>query len=306
MAVHIRSNYPDIFDSLLAAIDTIYIQSRDLDETKAAYQKLFKVKSSDRQFENVTGFSGFPTIGQVGEAEEIPLIQVAQLYDKKFTHLKYAAAWQVSEEMQDDDQYELVATFARAFARSARFTKEVNLSNVFNNGFTAASEASADGSAIFATHTLWDGSTKANNVATDFGVAAAQTMFNHYATLTDDRGLRVKLTPKYILAHPNMRWVIEETMQSQYKPFVATNEINELSNSSLDSIYWAELTDTDAWYVSCDPDDLDGNGLRLYNRQDFTTSTDFDVRNLTLISVGRMRWSRGCIDWRQVYGSTGA
>lgn len=305
MTVHIRANFPDIFDSLLAAIDTIYIQSRDLDETKAGYKKLFKIKTSDRQFENVTGFSGFPTIGNVGEGDEVPLYSVAQLYDKKFTHLKWAGAWQVTEEMQDDDQHELVASFARAFARSARFTKEVNLANVFNDGATAA-EKSADGSNIFATHTLWDGSTKSNSVATDFGVAAAQAVFNHFATLTDDRGIRIKLSPKYIVANPAMRWVIEETMKSDYKPFVATNEINELSNESLSSIYWAEITDTDAWYVSTDPDDLDGNGLRLYNRKEFTTSSEFDVRNLTAISVGRMRFSRGCVDWRQLYGSTGA
>lgn len=304
MAIHVRSNFPDVFDNLLAALDTVYIQSRDLDETKAAWKQLYSIKTSDRQFENVTGFTGFAQFQNVGEAVEVPLMNVAQLFDKKFTHLKWAGAWQVSEEMEDDDQYELVSNMGRAFARAFRFTKEVNLANVFNNG--ATTELAADGSAIFATHTLYDGSTKANGVATDFGVSAAQTMFNHFATLTDDRGIRVRVSPTMIVANPAMRWVIEETMKSEYKPFTATNEINELANETLKPIYWAEISDTDAWYVSADPDSLDGNGLRLYNRQEFTTSNDFDVKNLTMISVGRGRWSRGCIDWRQVYGSTGA
>jgi len=206
--------------------------------------------------------------------------------------------------MEDDDQYELIANMARAFARAFRFTKEVDFSNVFNNAF--ASETSADGSNILATHTLHDGSTIANNVATDFGVSAAQTMFNHFATLTDDKGLRVYLRPSVILAHPNMRWVIGETLRSDYKPASANNDINVLSEESLEEVYWPEITDTDAWFASAKPSDVNAMGLRAYDRQPFTTSTDFKVENLTMISVGRGRWSRGCVDWRQLYGSTGA
>lgn len=303
MALMVRSNFPDIFDSLLAAIDSVYIQSKDLDEKKAAWKKIFNVRSSDRQFENVTGFTGFPTFGSVGEGEEIPTINAAQLFDKKFTHTKFAAAWRVSEEMEDDDQYELVASFARAFSRSYRFTKEVNLSNVLNNATT--SETSADGSFWGATHTLYNGSTVANNVATDFGISAAQTMYNHFATLTDDQGIRIQLSPKYIVAHPAMRWVIGETLRSEYKPFTGDNTINVLNEETLQEIYWPEITDQDGWFVFTSPEDLNGNGLRMYNRQDFTVSTDFDVNNLTMVSVGRARWSRGVVDWRQGYVSTG-
>lgn len=83
MPVMVRSNFPDIFDSLLAAIDQIYIQSKDLDETKAPWKKAFAVRKSDRQFENVTGFTGFPKFATVGEGENVPLMNVAQLFDKK-------------------------------------------------------------------------------------------------------------------------------------------------------------------------------------------------------------------------------
>jgi hypothetical protein len=304
MAFQLRTNFPDFFIDLLPGLDGVYMQSKDLDETKAAYQKLFSVKSSTSAFENVSGVSGFPQFTNVGEAEEIPLMSIAQLFDKKFTHLKWAAAYGVSEEMADDDNFEIVASMARAHAAAYRFTKEVDLSAVFNNSTTT--ELAADGSAIGATHTLYDGSTIANNVATDFGVAPAQTMFNHFATLTGDRGQRIRLKPKFIAANPRMRWVIEETMKSAYKPFAATNEINALADEDLTPIYWAELTDTDAWYVSAAPSDLNGFGLKLYNRLDFTTSNDFDERNLTMFVVGRGRWSRGCVDWRQLYVSTGA
>lgn len=305
MAVMVRNNFPDIFTSLLAAIDSIYIQSRDLDETKAGYLKLFNVRKSDRQFENVTGFGGFPTLGSYSEGEDLTLYTVPQLYDKKFTHLKYGGAWQVSEEMEDDDQYELVANMARAFARAYRFTKEVDLSNVINNA-QSSTETSADGSNWAAIHTLYSGATKTNAASTDFGVSAAQTVFNYFATMTDDRGIRVRLAPKYIVYPPAMRWVIGETLRSQYKPFVATNEVNVLSEEDLVEIPWAEITDTDSWAVFCDPKDVNGNGLRLYDRQPFTVSTDFKVENLTMVSVGRGRWSRGVIDWRQGYHSAGA
>lgn len=304
MSVHVRSNFQDVFDNLLAAIDTVYFQSRDLDETKAPWKKIFAVRKSDRQFENVTGFGGFGQFGTVAEGASIPLMTVPQLYDKKFTHTKWAGAWSVTEEMEDDDQYELVANMARAFARAFRFTKEVNMANVLNNGFTT--ELAADGSAIFAAHTLWNGGTLTNGVSTDFGVSAAQTMYNYFATLTDDRGLRVSLKPSIIVANPAMRWVISEVMKSQLKPYTTDNELNALKEESLDPIYWAEISDTDAWFAFAKPSDVNGLGLRIYNRKDFTTNNDTDISNLTMLSVGRGRWSRGCIDFRQGYGSQGA
>lgn len=306
MPVMVRSSFQDIFDNLLPAIDSVYIQSRDLDESKVPWKRIFAVRKSDRQFENVTGFSGFPTFSPVGEAENVPLMTVGQLYDKKFLHTKWAGAWQVSEEMEDDDQYELVASLARAFARSFRFTKEVDLANVLNNAFTT--EKSADGAPVCGAHTLLNGVVVENfaNPAADFGVSSAQAMYNHFATLTDDQGIRVHLRPKYIVAHPANRWVIGETLRSQYKPGTGNNEINVLAEEDLVEIYWPEITDQDAWFVLADPSDCNGNGLRLYDRQPFTASTDFYVQNLTMISVGRGRWSRGVIDWRQIYGSQGA
>jgi hypothetical protein len=304
MSLLVRSNFQDIFDNRLAAIDSIYMQHRDLDESKAPWKKIFAVRKSNRQFENVTGFTGFGQFGNVGEGSDIPLMTIGQLYDKKFTHTKWAGAWQVTEEMEDDDQDELVASLARAFARSFRFTKEVNMANVLNNGF--GTENAADGADVFASHTLFDSSTISNLNSSDFGVSAAQAMYNHFATLTDDQGIRCHLRPEYIVAHPNMRWVIGEVLGSEYKPFVATNERNVLNEETLQEIYWPEITDTDAWFVFASPSAVGGNGLRIYNRQEFTVSTDFYVRNLTMISVGRGRWSRGVIDWRQGYASAGA
>lgn len=304
MSLLVRSNFQDIFDSRLAAIDSIYMQHKDLDESKAPWKQIFAVRKSNRQFENVTGFTGFGQFGNVSEGENVPLMNIYQLYDKKFTHTKWAGAWQVTEEMEDDDQDELVASLARAFARSFRFTKEVDMANVLNNGFST--ETSADGSAIWTTHTLQDASTINNSASTDFGVSAAQAMYNHFATLTDDQGIRCHLRPELIVAHPNMKWVIGEVMGSELKPFVSTNERNVLNEETLSEIYWPEITDTDAWYVFSKPSAVGGNGLRIYNRAEFSVSTDFYVRNLTMISVGRGRWSRGCIDWRQTYASQGA
>lgn len=304
MSVLVRSNFQDIFDNRLAAIDSIYMQHKDLDESKAPWKKIFAVRKSNRQFENVTGFTGFGQFGNVGEGENVPLMTIGQLYDKKFTHTKWAGAWQITEEMEDDDQDELVASLARAFARSFRFTKEVNMANVLNDGF--GTENSADGSDFFATHTLFDGSTISNLSTADFGVSAAQAMYNHFATLTDDQGIRCHLRPEYIAAHPNMRWVIGEVLGSEYKPFVSTNEKNVLNEETLQEIYWPEITDTDAWYVFSSPSAVGGNGMRMYNRKEFSVSTDFYVQNLTMISVGRGRWSRGVIDWRQGYASAGA
>jgi hypothetical protein len=302
----VRNNYPDIFTSRLAFIDAVYIQSRDLDEKKSAWKKLFGWKKSKRQFENVTGFTGFPTFSVVGEGEDYPLASVAQLFDKKFTHTKFGVAWQVTEEMEDDDQDELVASLAKAAAKSHRFTKEVNFSNVFNNSF--GTEDAADGSDICATHTLYNGSTISNLGAADLGISAAQTVFNHFANLTDDQGIRIGAQPAYFVANPAMRWVYGEVFKSPDKPYTTDNEKNILNeeNEGLTPVFWSEITDTDAYWFVAKPSDVNDMGLRAYDRLPFTSSSDFDIKNTTMLSVVRARWSRGCVDWRQVWGSPGA
>lgn len=216
--------------------------------------------------------------------------------------------------MEDDDQFDLVSSLARAFARSYRFTKEVNFANVLNNAFST--ETSADGLAIIHdAHVLANGATIDNDGdATDFGLSAAQTAYNHFATLTDDQGIRTPLSPAYLVGHPANRWIFNEIMGSQYIPVTNgssvagsdLNKINVLYEENLSIVLWPEITDQDAWFMIAKPSAVNGFGLRGYNRQDFTTSTDFDVRNLTMISVARGRWSRGCYDWRQVYGASGS
>jgi hypothetical protein len=309
--VLVRSSFQDIFDNLLPAIDAVYMQAKDLDESKAPWQKLFSMKKSTRQFENLTGFSGFGQFSSVGEGEDIPLMDVAQLHDKKFTHTKFAGAWQVTEEMEDDDKYDLVSGLAKAFSRSYRFTKEVNFANVLNNSGTT--ETSADGLSILNTAHLLQGGGSVSNSAgtTDFGLAAAQTAYNYFATLVDDNGIRTPMSPKYLVGHPANRWIFGEIMGSQYIPVTNganvagsdLNKINVLNEEDLDVVLWPEIVDQDAWWMIASPEATGGWGLIGYDRQPFTSSTDFDVRNLTMISVARGRWSRGCYDWRGVYGS---
>ena len=194
---------------------------------------------------------------------------------------------------------------AKAASRSARFTKEVDLANVFNNA-DSSTETSADGSNLASTHTLWNAATKSNLVTTDLGVASAQTMFDHFASLTDDRGLRISVKPKYITINPAMKWVVGEVFGSKLKPYTTDNEKNMLADESITPVEWAEITDTDAWCVTADPADVDGLCLRIYDRKGYEVSNDFKIDNTTMLSVIRWRYSRGAIDWRGFYKSTGA
>jgi hypothetical protein len=302
--ISVRANYPDTFLDLLAGLEEVYSQSRQLQAAKSDWKKVFSMKDSDTAFEQMASTVGFPKFGTVGEAADVPLYNGAQLFDKKFTHTKTAGAWQISEEMQDDDKFSIVADLGKSAGRSYRYTYEVDHANVINNG--ASTETAADGIAIFGAHVLYNGSTITNGVSTDFSVSAAQAMFNHFRMLTDDQGIRIGLKPKYFLAPPHMLWVYKEVMKSEWKPYVATNEMNAVAEEVLTPIWWSEISDTDSWSVWADPDDVDGKGLVSFDRKGMETDVDFQVRNLTAISVIRGRWSRGCFEWRQGYGSAGA
>ena len=121
---------------------------------------------------------------------------------------------------------------------------------------------------------------------------------------TDERGLK-QPTKAVLLMIPVDSWnIAAELLDSEYKPYVANNEVNALQKKDLQYSVSHYLTDTDAWILLAEKG---LTNLTFYWRVRLGAlrrGTDFDSTNLK--HLARMRFSVGYSHWRGTYGSSGA
>lgn len=279
------------------------------DGTKAwpeEYSKIFNVQSSDKQTEKDSYESGFGLMPEKAEGVAATYDVIKPGISETYTHKTYALGYEITEEAIEDN-LRTPDTFNKlpmALNRSAVETVEVTSANVFNNGF---STAGFDGVSLFNTaHPTLDGSTIANRPTTDADLSvtsltAGLTTIEKY---TDERGLK-RPTKAVMLAVPADLWnVAEELLGSEYKPYVANNEVNALQQKDLRYFVWHYLTDTDAWFLLSEKSE---HMLKFFWRVRLGAlrrGNDFDTTNLKHLS--RMRFSVGYSHWMGTYGSAGA
>jgi len=107
-------------------------------ETERVYTTLFEVRSSEKQDERVSAFTGFGY--PVAKAENAPIQyeDPIQMYDTVFTHVVYAKGFKVSREAMDDDQYNVVSRLPAKLGRSLRRHEENSGSLVLQRAFNSA------------------------------------------------------------------------------------------------------------------------------------------------------------------------
>src|SRR3990167_6642937 len=116
----LEPNFRKIFDDRYQALPEVF-------------PSLYHVNTSEKQEELDSAVSGFGLLQQTAEGAPIDYDDPVQMYDVRYTHLKYTKGFKVSEEMWEDDQYSIMNKKPAALARSARRTAESQAANVLNN-----------------------------------------------------------------------------------------------------------------------------------------------------------------------------
>jgi hypothetical protein len=238
---------------------------------------------------------------------------VAAVYDailpgisKTYTHKTYALGYELTEEAIEDNQ-RTTDTFNKlpqALTRSAIETVETTSFNEFNNGFTTTG---FDGKTLFATdHPNLDGSSQANrpSVDADLSVTSLTAGLTAMEKFVNEKSLKRPSKAKMLLVPSDLWNVAEELLGSEYKPYVANNEVNALKAKDLQYMVGRYLTDTDAWFLLSGKED---HKLKFFWRVRLGAlkrGTDFDSTNLK--HLARMRFSVGYSHWMGTYGSSGA
>ena len=292
-----RANFGDLLEPGLRKIfDDRY------KEIPEVFSSIFHVNSSGVDVERDSAVTGFGLLTATAEGAPIPYEDPIQMYDVSYVHLKYTKGFKVSEELVEDDRYNVIKKKPAALARSARRTAEYLGSQVFNNAFSSGVGGDAKYLCSVA-HPRADGGTQQSN-ASGSGITLTETNLNTGLLAMrgqlDDKGMKIGVKSTILLVPPTLHKTAVEITKSSLRSGTADNELNYY-NGMVRVIDWDWLSSSTAWFLL----DSDVHQLEWFwrIRPEFKQDNSFDT-GMALFKT-RMRCSRGWSDWRGVWGSLG-
>lgn len=272
------------------------------------YDKIFHVMSSNKAFEKDTALSGIGQLEEVPELGTIPYEDATPGWDVTYVHKKFGKGRMVSQEMIDDEKYNMINKLPKSLANAKARTKEASAADVFNFGFTAGGGGLArftggDSQPLFsAAHVNRAGTvTQSNLITTALSQTSLQTVITAMKTRRDSKNQIINFAPDTLLVPTSLEFTARAILESTQVLGSNNNDINVVKGS-LNLIIWPFLTSSTAWFV------LDSNAheLNWFNRTDRGVqgpAWDFDNEAAKWKAVAR--WSVGFSDWMGVYGSKG-
>lgn len=281
---------------------------REYDAYPVEYTQLFESHTSRRNYEQDVGVSGFGLLAVKIEGAPTSYDTEQQGFTTTYRHTVYSSGFIITQEMMDDDQYDVVAPRrSKQLAFATRQTKEVNGANVYNRAFNT-NYLGGDGSALLvSTHANVAGGTWSNilSTASDLSEAALEQACIDISLLKDDRGLTIALVGESLHIPPQLEFEAARILKTQYRVGTDNNDINaikELGKFRKGASVNHFLTDADAWFIRTNAKD----GMKYFERKPdtFTMDNDFDTENAKFKVQGR--YSFGWSDPRGLYGTPGA
>lgn len=280
-------------------------------EANPIYKQIFNIVNSKKKYEKDMGFSGYGSLIEKPEATPLSDDDPIQGYSSTLTHKAFGLKSRITKEMNDDDQYSVIAKMPKALAKATVRTLETFSANVFNQGFTAFGSflTGGDGQFLFSTaHPLTGGGVQSNRLSTpaDLSITSFEEALYLLRKTRGDRGEFLALQPKHLLFPPELSMIASEILESSLRPDTADNAKNWAANQGIKAVSgtgWVYLTDPDAWFILTDKDE---HNLKFIMRNELETDSwrDHDTKDF-LFSVFT-RFSVGYSDFRGIFGTEGA
>lgn len=299
------------FSIVQTELDKVFFQQFDYDETfpgvaHATTAEIFKPQDTTHAawIQSINKGSGlFPAIG---ETVTVPL-STPQVTNKQTTQiLTFAQGIDISKQLFDDNMHGVWAEDVRDFAAKAKDTQDYTAFGLFRLGFTTA--LTADGSAIFSTHTLIGGGTQSNAGTAALTPTSLNTGVVNLVEQKDQSAVIRGSSPAVLLVPPALWKHAREITDSALIADLANNNIN-VYRSALGITVWtshwlgtvAGGSDT-AWFLLAKR-----HGFTRLIRQGLETAlTDWRYsNNLTYRYQANFRENYFCADYAGSYGSTG-
>ena len=295
-----RSNFGDLLEPGFKKIfDDAY------QEEPEVYPQIFNVDSSSKQDEKYSGVTGFGLYEQTDEGAQVNYDDPVQMYDVTLTHVKYTKGFKISEELYEDDQYNVMKGKPAQMGRAARRSVETITSNILNRAFNSSYADGGDGEELCSTdHDRSDGGSAQSN-ASDTGITLTDTNLETGMLAArqqlDDRGMIIQVNPDTLIVPLNLEKEARILVNSSGRPGTADNDLN-VYQGKFKVIAWEYLTVNDTiWFLL---DKSQAKLLWLWRiKPEFKQDVTFDTGMALFKS--RFRGVGGWTDWRGVWGSLG-
>ncbi len=310
----LRDNYSDLYGAdMLPVLEEVFRFNLSMQPSRRG--ELFQKKSTQQSIWQSTSMHDLPLLQEVAEGQEYSFEATPAGSSKTLKPVKFGLGISISEEAADDGKFDEIADMVAKLAKSARESQEIQAMNVFNNGFS--SETADDGVAIFsASHTLPSGGTFSTLLsAADLSDSSLEDMLVQFETaFVGDSGIIYKCVPKNLVVHPDYKRLAMELIGSDLRTGTVTNSttgvtnvnnMNSLKSDGLRVVSSAHLSDSDAWFLTAEPQDT---GFRIISRKDIETKAatpDAGFKNDSILYKCRYREKIGCTHAYGVMGSAG-
>lgn len=304
----VRPQWPDLLDPRFRKIYG--------DELKTLTQvgpSIFHVETSSRNIEKESSASGLSKLIRRSEGQAISYEDEVQGFDVTYTHVEDALGTSVSNQLWEDDQFNVIKRKPANLAKSKVRTQEQMMADIFNFGFTAgggglSTFTSGDALALFsASHTREDGgATQTNTTTSDLNESALEAGFVQMRSTLDHKGQLYMSKADTLIVAPALEKEARILLNSTQRVGTANNDINPYQGA-VKLVVWDFLgtaaggSDT-AWFLL----DSSLHALTFFNRSDRgLEGPDWDFDTKTARWSVDIRHSIGFSGWRGVYGSKG-
>lgn len=243
------------------------------------YDKIFNVHTSNRNYEDdyeMTMLGG--TFPRKAEGVSITYVDPKSGNTKRYTHTSFGMGFRVTREMYDDDLYGPMKRMSQGLAKAARNTVELEAISVLDDSLSGSYYTGFDGYALaYTSHPiLFTGGTYSNRPSTlgSLSLTTLQAAILSMERTPDQDGVVCLIRPKLLIVPPDLRFIAKEILKSEYKPYVANNEINPLADEGLSFFVSHYLSSTTMWILLGDQHDLN---FFWRTKTEFASDDDFDT-----------------------------
>jgi hypothetical protein len=268
------------------------------------HDKIAKFKTADGNYEKHGVAAGIGSLVDIPEGEPLTWHTYKQGSTKTVYFTPVALGVQVTEIALDDDRQGIVKQIGTQLAKGAAYMKELKFWDLLNSGFVTTTRVGIDGKALFsAAHTRIDFPTAGNNLSTAAALSESTltAAIDTFEALTNEKGIPIKIKPKYLLIPWQLKWVAKRLTLSELRPGYGDNDVNVLKDEGIQYIVIHYFTSATAWFLVSDEHDLNF----IWRKQlAMKTGDDMNTGNALFKLSGRLTcdfW-----DWVGVYGNQGA
>lgn len=221
-----------LFDLADPRIRGIWDEKESQLSKRLEYQKLgfvdYDAEISDPKFEPI---SGLGLAQQTGEKESYSQDDVVQAGSATISPVKHTLAVDITEEMLRFNKWPKINSLVGGVANGLRGRIDKNASKIFYLGAGTTFFTGHDGSALFAAHTLADGSTNTNNSTNTLNYDNLKTAAQALDRFVDDKGIQLLPCNKLrLIVAREKKEKAEEVLRSIGNPDSA-NRVNNVFNN---------------------------------------------------------------------------